>query len=293
MDKISDFSQKMFEKYKLAFSATLIFFFITHAPFFLGRYANEDYHHLITGYKHNIILGRFWGNIYPEYCIPWVLGIICALLLAISTCLVLSLFNVKNFFSLLLVSASIVTFPTLAYTFGYLYQTDVCCISICAAILSVWVVEKHPLGYLLGGIFLMISLGEYQSYIGVAMALCVSKIILEIIRGNKENRELVRITFKYAAMGILGLALYFIGVRISLMVSGYELNSYKGADTMGRIPLNQIPRLLVKTYTRFFGFFTGETFFYTAPIVVVLYALNFISAIGLLIAFIKVGGGKI
>lgn len=266
------------EKYKFTCIITSLLFFITHAYFFLGRYANEDYLHSVLGSSQRITSGRWLGEIYSSYLIPWVLGFICCLLMIITVCFLISLFEVSNKIVIFLISGLMVTFPNLAYGFGYLFMSDIYMISLCSAVISVWITSRFKFGFIGGAFFLMISLAEYQSYIGVAMALSLFKLIYEFIQCEKSDKECLSHIVRYLLMGVFGVLLYFIGLKICLHVSNLTLSNYKGIDKMGMIPIHEIPRLLIKTYTKFLGFFVGLSFYYTHPLLTISYILSISSS---------------
>lgn len=266
---------------KFTMQTTLICFFITHAYFFLGSYANEDHHHTIYNSPTMITSGRWLGSI-NNYLSPWVVGITCAILLALSVLCVVMLFNINNKLNICLISFMMVSFPSLAYSYGYLFQADRFSISLFTAVFSVWITTKYKWGFILGGISLMISLAEYQSYIGVSVSLCLIKLIYELISEENKVQDIIILILKYAFMGLLGVSLYFKGLDLALLVNNTVLSDYKGVDTMGEINRTDIEPLLTKTYTRFFEFFTGDEFFYTENNTTIMYYLNMSISIFLL-----------
>lgn len=274
-------------KYKFGFISSLFIFFLTHAYFFLGKYTNEDYHYFFNGRKHTVTSGRWLGDIYTDYLMPWVVGIISAILISGAVVLIILIFDLNDKVGIVMTSILMITFPTLSYSYPYLHYANIYSISIFTAILSVCLVYKLKvkwLGILLGSLSLMISLAEYQSYIGVAMSLCALRIIFEILENKKNIKEIWSDIASFLAMGILGVIFYFIGLEIMLNIYGVELVSYKGADSMGKISLSELPLLIIKSYRRFFEFFNGKSFFYADDKLTIVYYMNIVITIFIIIS---------
>lgn len=155
------------EKIKYTSIVSLIIFFVTHGYFFLGKFANEDFHHSVLGYESRLSSGRWLGSIEMPYIVPWVIGLISAILMIITILLLVDLFYLNDKLTIFCTSALIITFPTLAYGYGYLFMAEIYSISLLMAVLAIWITTKYRYGLLLGSICLMISLAEYQSY-GIA-----------------------------------------------------------------------------------------------------------------------------
>lgn len=92
------------------------------------------------------------------------------------------------------------------------------------------------------------------------MTMCVIDLIMESLDSNNDMKEVLNRVLKYFLLGLLGIILYFIGTKISLIITQSSLSTYKGANEMGKIPIDQIPFLLKRTYTNFIGFFLGNSF---------------------------------
>ncbi len=153
-----------------------LFFFIVHGYFFLHRYANEDYHHEFYNVGKVVTSGRFVG-IFSDIMNPWLQGIIAALLMAFVSYMIIDLLRLRKTVSKLAVMALLVSFPALSHGFAYLYMTEVYTIAIFCATAAVYVTETFRYGFLLGAVFLCISLGAYQSYLGFAVVLSILVVV--------------------------------------------------------------------------------------------------------------------
>lgn len=253
----------------LAFNSALIVGMLTHIYFFITNSINEDNLGYITYEAYHLRSGRWAPSIFT-YMLPMVIGVFAILLLSFTAVAVIYILDINKPLYVILTSGLIVTFPTLAYSFGYLFMIDNYIIALFFATLSVLLTKKFKFGFIIGAVFLSISLGEYQSYIAFAMGLCVIDIILTILRGDAKRLWLNKIK-QYLYMGSLGSILYYIILKICLLVNKTELLSYKGINEIGKISITQIPELIIKTYSRFFGFFSGDLFFYTSKFISLVY----------------------
>lgn len=273
LKKIKD---KIGPRYKLGIVLTIVIFCITHGYFFLNRYANEDYHHSVYVNNNGIEYGRWMSGFSVHYISPWVIGLIALIGIVISVTTIISIFEIKSSISIGLISLLMVSFPTLAYTFGYMIPAATYTISIMMSIIAVWVTRRYKFGYLLGGVCLAFSLGYYQSYIAITMTICVIDIILSVLESNISKEKLFKVLVNYFLMGIIGLILYFIILKSCIFLTGIQLDSYKGINQIGKIPFENIGQLLERTYKKFIAFFLGNKFFYNNIFTMIMYSCSFI-----------------
>lgn len=262
----------------LSFLTSMIGFYIVHAAFFLNRSVNEDYLHYTIDSSSSFfvgsrpLLGRFLGG-FVRYYNTWTIAFICAVLLSLASLFVIKTFNVKNKITIILISLSIVSFPSLAPSYAYLFLAQNYSISILCAVLAVFMTRKYKYGFLAGSIFLMISLAEYQSYVSLAMALSVMCIYVDIVKSENIKKDFLINISKYLAMGVIGVALYFITMNAYLDWANLTLGDYKGASTMGKINPQELPTLITRSYKSFIQFFDGERFFYLPLIIKIFYII--------------------
>lgn len=255
-------NRKITDDVKATFCYTAIVTFFTHIIFFVNRFANEDDIHLIKGIKNMIGSGR-WMNAQifsGPYILPIVLFVITIISISISSVLINSMFKIKNRIYIFFISAILVTFPILALGFGYSFMIERYVLGILTSIIAVHITDKYEKGFFIGSIFLAISLGYYQSYITVTISLSMFLIIIKGLTDIKTKKYL-EYALKFLMMGILGIILYFILVKINCYLTNTPLLPYKGIDSMGSFPpISKMPYLLIRTYYHVIGFFFGLVF---------------------------------
>lgn len=140
-------------------------------------------------------------------------------------------------------------FHFMAITFGIAFFTS---------ILGVWF-GKHGgvKGFLLGGILLAVGLGGYQAYFTFAAACMFVLIVQDLMGGEKWNKVLVLCAY-YFGMLAYAFGVYYFILKVMISRTGQTLGSYQGADEMGRIPLQEIPELMKRTYVNYANLLTGN-----------------------------------
>lgn len=200
-----------------------------------------------------------WGlgaldSIFPNYSMPWIYGIITIALMAVSVCIILNIFQIKNKLLQSLLAGSIIVFPSLIGTFGYMFTSSSYAVSFLLAVLAVWFICKpHWLYALPAGICMVLSLSIYQSYIAVAASLLVLVLIRQLLQEDKPLPALLRGIW-FVAFLIASLAVYYIGTQVVLKITGVEFNSYaSGSITLS---LSTLPAAIALAYDSFLKFFT-------------------------------------
>jgi hypothetical protein len=90
-------------------------------------------------------------------------------------------------------------------------------------------------------------MGTYQAYLPFAILLCIYEVLLIFAgdgQGAKSWRQKLGEALRYLYMGVLGVILYYVILRVLLLVQGKELASYQGISGMdggeGRFSLETI-----------------------------------------------------
>ncbi len=285
----------------LSFLIGMVGFYIVHASYFIERHVNEDYRHYITDLAGNaqvffsgsrISLGRFLGG-FTVYCNSWTIGFICALLLSLTCVVIIKLFEVKNKINAALISLAVVSFPSLACTYGYLTMAQNVSIAIFCAVMSVYLTKRYKFGFIIGSILLMISLAEYQAYIALSVVLSLMMVFVYLINEKSINKSFFIYLLRYLLMGILGVILYLIILKLILKFNNGSLANYRGVESMGKIPLLELPKLISNSYSNFIKFFKGRIYFYFPSFVKWFYIVIAIGSINTIFEYIKIKNIKI
>ena len=241
----------------LAFLATFVIGLLTHLPALLSDIPNHDGLASIYSDQNMITSGRwFLGTacgLSSFYSLPWLIGIFAIVYLGIASILLVKLLEVKDSFSVIIISGMLVTFPSLASNFAYVFTMDGYMLGVLLAVLSVYLTGKGRFGFAFGGIALAFSMGCYQAYLPIAMLLCLYKALLILSERDSIKAKLNKI-LKYLYMGLIGIGLYYVILQVLLRIEGKTLADYQGINEMASANKAGIIATLKMTFGEFISF---------------------------------------
>lgn len=216
---------------KTSLCTALVCGLITHAPIMLSDIPNHDGLASMHFNQDMITSGRWFltvaCGISSHYTIPWIIGILGLVYIAIASALITSHLKVKGKVFAALIGMVMASFPALASTFAYVYTLDGYMLGLLLAVTAAYLVGKNDRNWFVGGLCLAFSMGIYQTYLSFAMLLSLAGIAMTAAGSLKKN-EKIKSCLSYLYMGITGCALYYITLRILLAIRGLELNTYQG-----------------------------------------------------------------
>lgn len=284
-------------KEKIFFRALLLAF-ITHCSLFFGgaMWVNEDNWSIYRKYLSSIIqapYGRWFGDvclklgIISPYRTPAWAGIFVIIALAITCIAVLSVLKINNKVPSYLVMAVLVSFPTLAYSYGYMLDSVLYALSLMLATLSVWMVIRWKFGWVGGAICLMLSLALYQAWLAFAVTLVIVHVVIMSKDENINKEDIFVFIFRSILMGIAGAILYLVSTNVFNFIFHVKLYSYKGLNSMGNIQLSELPEKISNCYKAFRYYITGKYYIMSEPIIWLNYVVIAIIVVFTLFYFIQ------
>lgn len=249
---------RMDKKYQsYAMLSTMICGFIAHGYMITNKLC---YHDDATSYftlGGDYALGRWalglWRSIQfrlgtTQYSTPFWNGLLFILFLALASGLLVKLFRVQDCFVAGIIGATLIVFPTSASIFAYMFTAPAYGFAILLAVLCVYFSDIDNWGWIPAIMALMISMGIYQAYFGVATTL----FILKLIVCQDELKERWKSAWKDFGILLGGMVGYFICNKICLYLKGLTLSSYQGLDQMGRMSFQDILDSISLAYREFF-----------------------------------------
>lgn len=205
---------------------TLIFGILVHGFCF----ANADFSHdsifEMKGIDENVLFtrGRFISPIIfrmNSLALPWFNGIVSLLILGLTFYFIFDLLEIRNEMIKLFVCGWVLVDRALI-TLISTYIHDIVCYSISAlfAVLSVWTFCKTKKLRPLSILFLVLSLGIYQTYVQVAVILFVAYIISNLMR-NKDFKRNIIDAFLYVIILAVSMVCYFVIYKVILATGKY------------------------------------------------------------------------
>ncbi len=244
--------------WQYTFFTAIILGLCTHLPIMLSDIPNHDGLASIYFDQNMVVSGRWFLSVAcgfsSYYSLPWLIGLLSLLLLAVTAVLLTEVLEIKKISGGVMVAGILVTFPVLTSTFAYVFTMDGYMLAVLLSVLAVYLVEKGKFGFLWGGIALALCMGIYQAYLPMAILLCLYKCT-QILLKEIEKREKIKSIFNYLYMGAIGVGLYYIIMKLALLVQGKEIGSYQGGNESAEFSLGTVAEL----YKDFFEFIlTGK-----------------------------------
>ena len=110
-------------------------------------------------------------------------------------------------------------------------------IAILLSVLAAWILERTKYGVLLSALFTALSLGIYQAYVPLTIGIFVLILIRQTLQESVPVKDVVKNGIRQCVALILGLALYFICLKITLWIYKTSLSDYQGVGEMGQLSL--------------------------------------------------------
>jgi hypothetical protein len=96
-------------------------------------------------------------------------------------------------------------------------------------------------------------LGIYQAYLPFAATLYVTVLVLKCYEKNAEGKKLFKKALGYLATVVLGGILYYVIMKLSLLVTSQQLADYKGVSQLGTVSFGMIPDIIGKMVSNGLG----------------------------------------
>lgn len=167
------------------------------------------------------------------YDLQWVNGLLSLVYLSLTAVCLTELFSLCSRTSIALVAGIVVSFPSVASTFAYMYTADGYFLAQLTAALAVLLTLKYKKGFLAGILLLAFSYGSYQAYISFAVMLILVWSVLQLMKQTFSVRELLSYYWlRFLLMGGAGTALYLLCNQILTALEGASASDYNGISTM-------------------------------------------------------------
>lgn len=257
--------KKLSKDFRLAFLSASIIGFIIHLYVFSNLLLSNDasvstiWNNFNATSSGRWALGFFCDILSGIYQMPVVIGLISLIMLALSAGLTVCILDISHPFFIVLTSGLLVSFPTVACTFAYLYTADAYFMALFMNTLGVYLAKKCNHGWIVSIVLITIACGIYQAYFCYAMGLFLFDCILALL--NQEKIEKVIFSGgKYLIILVLGLFFYCTIERIFLNYTGKSLTSYMGMNTIGQLNFFERLSSFPKAYKTVLNYIKGWSY---------------------------------
>ncbi len=246
---------------RIAFVSGMVTGLVTHFYMLTHKLPNWDDANNLAGYGAGRDIGR-WMLYYihsyaGDYSVPAVHGFVYILNLTIAACIVLGILELRSSLAAVLVPAVMVTFPSVASTFAFMFTIHDYGLAIIMMCLAVYLLRKYEYGFIATVFLLIGGLGIYQSYISIAIALMLMGMVCDMLRGGAFKKNFYNGV--KCALVLIVAAVVYIAV-CHLMYPNIENTQYAGVGNMGKIAITEMPRLIARCYKRFLEYFLWKPF---------------------------------
>ncbi|MGE4277916.1 MAG: glucosyltransferase domain-containing protein, partial [Lawsonibacter sp.] len=245
---------------KAAFFSCLIAGYLVHLYAFTNLIPNSDGLSRVFDLQQMTISGR-WFLHYASALnnftqMPAAIGLLSLLFLSLAAAFTVELLGIRSRVLAGLTGAVMAAFPCLGYTFLYMFTASAYCLAIFLAVLSAWLAKGRSIGWLLGVLALALTMGIYQAYVTVAIALALLVVFKETLDPDATFGGTLRLGGKLAGYLASGAILYYVILLCFLKAKNLELLSYLGMDAASSgYPFAQLPRLVIAAYKQVVSFF--------------------------------------
>lgn len=234
--------------------------FLAHLFAFTNLIPNSDGLSRVFDAQQMTISGRWflhyasmWNGFVQA---PAVIGFFALLFLSLAAGLVASMLKLKSPLLGGLIGALMSVFPSVAYTFLYLFTASAYCFGLLLAVLAVWLTQRFRFGFLFAAPLLACAVGTYQAYLAAAAALALICVIFSALEEGKRVREIVLTGLRQLGLLALGLGLYWLILQIFLNLKDLTLLNYKGIGSFGEsFSLGTLPGMIAAAYKDCFEYF--------------------------------------
>ena len=277
---------------KWAFFACLISGLLFHLFAFTNMIPNSDGISRLNDPQQMTVVGRWflhyatWFNAYTQ--MPMLIGVLSLLFLSTAAALTVCMLRVQNIPAAVLIGVQMTAIPAMAYTYLYMFTASAYCFSILLATVAVYACEKTRFGWLWGSLILALAVGIYQTYITVAISLCLLLVLRFALEHLDDPKSILLTGLKKIGFLALGMVVYYLVLQIFLRVKNLELLSYLNMnDTLLNYPLRSLPSILKLTYVQVFRQFYAPHGYVNIAIIVSDFVLLICALVCIVISVVR------
>lgn len=258
---LDEIRSKIKPQYKWAFLACFITGVLTYGYTMTHHFLTYDSLWNLISKQDMITSGRqfltYVCSISTDYDLPWLNGILAIFYMSITAVLVVEGLGIKSKYLAALSGMILVTFPSMASTFCYSFTIDGYMLGLMLAAAAFLLADKKKWGFLPGMVLLGISLGIYQAYVSFTILLCILKLLLYLLDGEKIKTVLIK-SVKFVVMGLGAYVFYYLTLQFMMKAKGVTLSNYQGVDSIETFTISEIPMGIIAAYKQFFAFLSKQ-----------------------------------
>lgn len=233
---------KLRKEYKTAFFSTFFIAILIHLYKFVNTLPNHDSIYFYYSDMNILGSGRWAlslaGGISSYYDLPWVIGLLTCVYIALTAVVLVALFNMKNPILIGLTGALLAASPATTETMFYLFTADAYMLAMLLSAIAVYlsrIDETRKGARIISCACISVACGIYQAYLSFSLVLALC-YFMDVLLENKHNKQAC---FKWVWQQVViygvALASYYGIWKLSMYLSGTVANAYQGISEVGKI----------------------------------------------------------
>lgn len=232
-------THKLGADFKIAFLSVFIIGLLAHIYKFTNTLPNHDALYSLYTTNNVISSGRWFLAVASApsstFDLPWINGIISLFWIGLTAGVLVDYFDLRNKVSIIICSGLLVTFPSVVNTFSFEFTADAYFLSMFLAALAarLSMLGKNDLrSLLLAALCICLSCGIYQAYVSFSLLMAVCHFMIELLKGNHNNKDYCRWIFNQILIYVLGLAAYYVIFQLCMAVQNVRPSGYAGINAL-------------------------------------------------------------
>lgn len=250
---------KIPKTFKITFVSAILVGIICHLYMLTNKLPNYDDVYTINGFGTTFRTGRWflWCLGAPAYhtnfvfSIPMVNGLFTIFCIACSVGLIAIVLNLKGTISNVLLGSIFVVFPTWVSTMFFMFTAPYYGFALLMYTCSAYLLYKNKKFFLISCLLLSCAIGIYQAYIPYIATFYVI-ILLKKLFEEVDIKQVLIDGFVYLGNLLTGVGIYFLVMKLSLLILDQTLYDYKGINEIGSISVLNIIQALSSALKGFF-----------------------------------------
>lgn len=255
--------KRLSAEFRLAFLSACVAGFVTHLYVFSNLLLSNDAVNNAFSRNEHLVSGRWALEFFSAWSgtvqMPVVIGLISVLALAATAGLTVRILALHSTVGILLTSVLLVTFPTVACTFAYMFTADAYFIALFFNATAVYFAKRYRFGWIAAIILIAISCGIYQAYICYAASLFLLDCVMMLLAGD-DVKATVFAGLRYIGYLIVALILYYAIEMFLLRYHNVTLTTYMGMDTIASFDIVERLRAIPNAYREYKYYFQNWSF---------------------------------
>ena len=189
----------------------------------------------------------------PPLSMPMINGVIGLLAVSLLAALAVDFLNIRSRPLVILASLLIVLYPSVGDLLKYTYLFDGFMLAALCAVAGMWLSERFRFGWLAGIPLMILSLGTYQAFISLVIALIFVRAVWLLMVAETADKDVVRFLLRSAWFVLASVIGYYAVTRLYNHIFGIALLNYQSISRMGSMSVPRMLTNLLRCYSDFFG----------------------------------------